>query len=145
MECMKFQMFRRIFKQFKIFYSIIVFYFVDMVYDFFGPEVSSNMIFHYKTMPINMTGFCRKWMIRKFDKFIFSCHAGNAASPSMTFFSFLRERLPLPCIKTNKFIITRNTETFSRAVFSVFLVCRELFITIFTDIYSFSHNKRSIS
>ena len=67
MKMMKLSMSALIRKQHKIFKAIVIPYSVYMVNGFFGAKVSSNMLFHYKTMFSNVTHVVTKRVIRTKD------------------------------------------------------------------------------
>lgn len=52
----------------QIFYSIVIFYPVNMMHSFAFLDIPSNFFFHYKTMLSNITIIITKWMKWRSDK-----------------------------------------------------------------------------
>lgn len=124
-------------KSHKIFRSIVIFSFVDMVANFFRHKIALNLIFYYKTMLKYISVRIFKRMIWRMNHNI-STKINNATFPARIIFAFIGDahffksffRVPITSIHFTQFISSFPRRAFpilrivfSKIRFSQFLNC----------------------
>ena len=106
-------MFSTVSKKLKIFYSIILAIFVNMMNDFFWLKESFKVFFHNQTMFKNISPAIRKRMLRFPDNKI-TCNSFNfPASPVVIFLSNITNAHPFSSFTSPNFAFLNESHLFS--------------------------------